>query len=147
MPVIKDAEKAQIKSRARRYAQDLADAPLSSGLELYSDTISKLHDRSSRLRICLKCGAIDTIHDLNEDTHKCALDFNRFPVLVTTSWIEMSNFFLTDKYVKALQKIGVEPDVELEVEAVETASYPEISQVVSSSSKTKSKADSTDHTL
>ena len=142
-----NAKKKVIRSRARRFALDLWDAPLDQGLHLYQETMNALYKKSSRLRICLKCGAIDTIHDLNEDTHKCALDFNRFPVLVTTSWIEMSNFFLTDKYVKALQKIGVEPDVELEVEAVETASYPEISQVVSSSSKTKSKADSTDHTL
>jgi hypothetical protein len=90
--------------------------------------MNDLYKKSSRLRICLKCGAIDTIHDLNEDTHKCALDFNRFPVLVTTSWIEMADFFLTDKYLKALQKIGVEPEVELDVEPVEVSTYSEIQQ-------------------
>ena len=81
----------------------------------------------------MKCGAIDTIHDLNEDTHKCALDFNRFPVLVTTSWIAMADFFLTDKYVEALQQIGVEPEVELEVQAVADGPSTEISQIISSS--------------
>ncbi len=137
-----NAKKKVIRSRARRFALDLWDAPLDQGLHLYQETMNELYKKSSRLRICLKCGAIDTIHDLNEDTHKCALDFNRFPVLVTTSWIEMSNFFLTDKYVKALQKIGVEPDVAIEVEAATVDSYPEVSQIASpASAKSRSKAD------
>ncbi len=109
MPVIKDAEKTQIKSRARRYAQDLADAPLSTGLELYSDTISKLHDRSSRLRICLKCGAIDKKESLTESKHHCALGIDKLPVIILTNWVILKNFFLSEEYVKALQKLGVEP--------------------------------------
>jgi hypothetical protein len=109
MPVIKDAEKTQIKSRARRYAQDLADAPLSSGLELYSETISKLHDRSSRLRICLKCGAIDKKESLTESNHHCASGIERLPVIILTNWVILKNFFLTDEYINALQRLGVEP--------------------------------------
>ena len=142
MADMSNAKKKVIRSRARRFALDLWDAPLDQGLHLYQETMNDLYKKSSRLRICLKCGAIDTIHDLNEDTHKCALDFNRFPVLVTTSWIEMADFFLTDKYILALQKIGVEPEIEREVEVVRTESTPEVSQVASSSSsKIKSKAD------
>ena len=109
MPVIKDVEKTQIKSRARRYAQDLADAPLSSGLELYSETINKLHDRSSRLRICLKCGAIDKKDILTESNHLCASGIDKLPVIILTNWVILKNFFLTDEYTKALQKLGVEP--------------------------------------
>ena len=109
MPVIKDTEKTQIKSRARRYAQDLADAPLSSGLELYSETISKLHDRSSRLRICLKCGAIDKKERLTNSNHHCASGIYKLPVIILTNWVILKNFFLTDEYTKALQKLGVEP--------------------------------------
>ena len=60
----------------------------------------------------------------------------------------MADFFLTDKYVKALQEIGVELDFEREVEAVVAASYPGVSQIVSSSSsRAKSKADTTDPSL
>ena len=145
MADMSNAKKKVIRSRARRFALDLWDAPLDQGLQLYQETMNDLYKKSSRLRICLKCGTIDTIQDLTEDTHKCALDFNRFPVLVTTSWLEMADFFLTDKYVKALQKIGVEPDIERAVEAVTVTTYPEVSEIIStSSSKAKSKADSTD---
>lgn len=143
-----NAKKKVIRSRAISFAFHLWNTPINQGLHLYQETMNDLYKKSSRLRICLKCGAIDTIHDLNEDTHKCALDFNKFPVLVTTSWIEMADFFLTDKYVKALQEIGVELDFEREVEAVVAASYPEVSQIVSSSSsRAKSKADTTDPSL
>ncbi len=145
MADMSNAKKKVIRSRARRFALDLWDAPLDQGLQLYQETMNDLYKKSSRLRICLKCGTIDKIQDLTEDTHKCALDFNRFPVLVTTSWLEMADFFLTDKYVKALQKIGVEPDIERAVEAVTVTTYPEVSEIIStSSSKAKSKADSTD---
>ena len=109
MPVIKDVEKTQIKSRARRYVQDLADAPLSSGLELYSETISKLHDRSSRLRICLKCGSIDKKEILADSNHNCASGIDKLPVIILTNWVILKNFFLTDEYVNALRRLGVEP--------------------------------------
>ena len=110
MPVIKDVEKTQIKSRARRYVQDLADAPLSTGLELYSETISKLHDRSSRLRICLKCGAIDKKESLTNSNHHCASGIDKLPVIILTNWVILKNFFLDeDEYTKTLQKLGVEP--------------------------------------
>ncbi len=109
MPVIKDVEKTQIKSRARRYAQDLADAPLSSGLELYSDSISKLHDRSSRLRICLKCGAIDKKESLTNSNHHCASGIDKLPVIILTNWVILKSFFLTEEYEDAMQKLGVEP--------------------------------------
>ena len=110
MPIIKDVEKTQIKSRARRYVQDLADAPLSSGLALYSETISKLHDRSSRLRICLKCGAIDKKESLTNSNHHCASGIDKLPVIVLTNWVILKNFFLDeDEYTKTLQKLGVEP--------------------------------------
>ena len=143
MADMSNAKKKVIRSRAKHFALDLCDAPFAQGLHLYQETMNDLYKKSSRLRICLKCGAIDTIQDLTENTHNCALDFNSFPVLVTTSWIKMADFFLTDKRVKALHKIGVETD--REVEAVTVTTYPEVSEIVASSaSKAKSKADSTD---
>ena len=90
--------------------QDLADAPLSTGLELYSETISKLHDRSSRLRICLKCGAIDKKERLTNSNHHCASGIDKLPVIILTNWVILKNFFLDeDEYTKTLQKLGVEP--------------------------------------
>jgi hypothetical protein len=111
---ITTAEKKQIRSRARRFVQDLSDAPLEAGLQLYHETIDELYKRSSRLRMCLKCGNIDTIDKLTEK-HSCARNLPKFPVLVTTSWLRMREFFLSPKYVTVLQNIGVEPVVEKEV--------------------------------
>jgi hypothetical protein len=56
----------------------------------------------------LKCGAIESATNLKKDQHSCSLAFRSFQVLVTTSWVSLSKFFLTDQYIKALQKIGVE---------------------------------------
>ena len=115
MTDMNSAKKKVVRSRVRRFALDLWDAPLDQGLQLYQNTIKELYQNGARLRMCLKCGVIDTIQDLTDKgsaAHKCALDFSSFPVLVTTSWKKMAEFFLSDRYVKALQKIGVEPEVE-----------------------------------
>jgi len=122
IPDIKNSEKIQIRSRARRFALDLLDASLKEGLELYDEVIEDavmnrktgkykggLYKRSARWKICLKCGTIADKNELKEDTHKCALGFGKLPVIVSTSWIVLKDFFLTDRYVKSLQKLGVEP--------------------------------------
>ncbi len=101
-------KKKVIRSKARRFALDLWDAPLDSGLGLYQSTIGDLYEGSSRIRMCLKCGKINSIQDLKKETHSCALSFKSFPVLVTTSWKLLADFFLTSKYVEALQQLGVE---------------------------------------
>ncbi len=102
------AKKRVIRSRARRFAMDLHDAPLDSGLELYQSTINELYDGKARIRICLKCGDIEASANLNTSNHKCALDFKSFQVVVATNWLKLEGFFLTEKYNLALQKIGVE---------------------------------------
>ena len=38
------------------------------------------------------------------------MDFRSFQVVVSTNWNNLEAFFLTEKYVKALQSIGVELD-------------------------------------
>lgn len=104
------AKKRVIRSRARRFAMDLNDASLDSGLGLYQSTIDDLYEGKSRIRICLKCGAIESSNNLNASNHSCALDFRSFQVVVSTNWNNLEAFFLTEKYVKALQSIGVELD-------------------------------------
>ena len=120
-----NARKKAVRSRARRFTLDLWDAPLDSGLELYQTIIGELYEGSSRIRLCLKCGAIDSIQDLKKDNHACALSFKSFPVLVTTSWKLLSDFFLTGRYVEALQHLGVELGVR-EVVTVPVETTPEV---------------------
>ena len=122
IPKIMNSEKVQIRSRARRFALDLLDASLKNGLELYNEVIEDavidkktgeykggLYKRSARWKICLKCGIIADKNKLKEDNHKCALGFSKLPVIITTSWIVLKNFFLSERYIRALQKLGVEP--------------------------------------
>ena len=108
-----NAKKRVIRSRARRFAMDLHDASFDSGLAIYQMLLQEkedggLYDGSARIRLCLKCGVIEAATNLKKSNHSCALDFKSFQVLVTTSWVNLSEFFLTDRYVKSLRDIGVE---------------------------------------
>lgn len=105
------AKKQRIRYRAKHFALDLRNAPFDSGLSLYQNTINELYDGSSRIRLCLKCGEIDAATKLKKENHSCALDFKSFQVLVTTSWKELEDFFLTQRYAKALESIGVDSDI------------------------------------
>lgn len=109
---ITNIEKRQVKSRARRFVLDLLDAPLGEGLQIYQETVNELYDGKARLRICLKCGDINTTSKLTKDTHRCTMDFEKLaiPYLVTTSWLKMREFFLGKGYSDALRKLGVEPE-------------------------------------
>ena len=125
---ITNAEKKQIRSRARRFTTDLLKAQLGEGLQTYQETIEQLYDGRARLRICLKCGEIDSTTALSKNTHKCTKDFSQlsFPYLVTTSWLRMREFFLGESYTQKLQKLGFEP-VKLEPVVTPTSVKTEVS--------------------
>jgi hypothetical protein len=108
---ITNIEKKQISSRAKRFSRDLLDVPMGEGLAVYQDTIDDLYDGKARLRLCLKCGDIDTTANLSKDSHRCTMGQDKlaFPYLVTTSWLKMRDFFLGETYIKILQKLGFEP--------------------------------------
>jgi hypothetical protein len=80
-------------------------------LQTYQETIEKLYDGKARLRICMKCGEINSTTNLSKNTHECTKDFLQlsFPYLVTTSWLRMRDFFLGESYTKLLQRLGFEP--------------------------------------
>ncbi|MHA1199538.1 MAG: hypothetical protein ACTSQF_09455 [Candidatus Heimdallarchaeaceae archaeon] len=109
MPDVKDAEKTQIKYIAKRYVQDLANAPMSEGLTIYSKTIDKIFLRSARWKICLQCGTINKREILNENNHSCSSTLGNLPVIIQTSWVRLKDFFLSDEYIKLLDSAGIEP--------------------------------------
>ncbi|MHA1551597.1 MAG: hypothetical protein ACTSUP_03540 [Candidatus Heimdallarchaeaceae archaeon] len=136
---ITNIEKRQVKSRARRFVLDLLDAPLGEGLQIYQETVNELYDGKARLRICLKCGDINTTSKLTKDTHRCTMDFDKLaiPYLITTSWLKMREFFLGKGYTDALLKLGVEPEPvrerilrpPAEIEVVEESPDEEVSEI------------------
>ena len=88
---------------------------MAEGFEIYNEVIEDaekggLYQRSARWKICMKCGVIDKKDKLDEKTHHCAAGIGKLPVILPTSWTVLKEFFLTDSYVKALQKLGVEPE-------------------------------------
>jgi hypothetical protein len=136
---ITNIEKRQVKSRARRFVLDLLDAPLGEGLQIYQETVNELYDGKARLRICLKCGDINTTSKLTKDTHRCTMDFEKLaiPYLVTTSWLKMREFFLGKGYSDALRKLGVEPEpvkeriprTPVEIGVIDESSEEEVTEI------------------
>lgn len=107
---ITNVEKNRIKHISEKFVSDLLYAPLGEGLQVYQETIDELYDGKARIRICLKCGEINSTSKLSKESHRCTKSFDKlaFPYLVTTSWLKLRDFFLSGAYVDILQKIGVE---------------------------------------
>jgi len=124
------AQKNKIRFVAKHFAREVQGAPLDSGLAVHQDTIDELYDGSARIRICLKCGHIDSATKLKKENHSCAYSLKSFQVLVTTSWKKLEDFFLTDRYIDVLKSIGIEPGVR-EVHTVPVETKPELPTAVS----------------
>jgi hypothetical protein len=116
-----NSKKNKIRFTAKAFAREVQGAPFDSGLSIHQNTIDQLYDGSARIRLCLKCGAIESTTKLKKENHSCAYSFKSFQVLVTTSWKKLEDFFLSDKYIEALKEIGVEIGVrEVPTAIVET---------------------------
>lgn len=140
MPKISKVDQEQIRSVAKRYSMGLWASPFNEGLLIYSETFDALYIRSARWKYCLKCGEIEPTEemvdkteldksdlsksereDLEKRVHECSLGINRFPVLITTSWYKLKDFFLTTRHIKALEKAGI---------ADKKVQIPEIKQII-----------------
>ena len=124
MPKISKQEQQFIRSLAKKYAMKLIVSPFNEGLLIYSDTYEALYIRSARWKYCLKCGNIEATEEMldehelkkmsssdkkkaKERVHQCTMGVNHFPVLITTSWYKLKEFFMSDKYKDALERAGV----------------------------------------
>ena len=119
-------------------------SPFNEGLLIYSDTYDSLYIRSARWKYCLKCGEIEQTEEMldeqelakmsatdrkksKERVHKCTMGVNHFPVLITTSWYKLKDFFITKgTYKKILEKAGVKdiPKQQLILEEIPTKAKP-----------------------
>jgi len=124
IPKISQSEQQFIRSLAKKYALKLTASPFNEGLLIYSDTYDALYIRSARWKYCLKCGEIEPTEEMLDEqelqrmakpdqkkaqarVHKCTIGVQHFPVLITTSWYKLKEFFMTNNYVNALERAGV----------------------------------------
>ena len=129
-------------------------SPFNEGLLVYSETFEALYIRSARWKYCLKCGEIQQTElmvddgeikgnkysdkkksELKERIHTCTLGVNHFPVLITTSWYKLRDFFMSMKHVRALENAGVtnrpdqEPIIREIFEIAEENKLPEVIKI------------------
>lgn len=124
MPKISNLERDRIRNTARKYTMGLWVSPFNEGLLIYSETFEALYIRSARWKFCLKCGEIEQTEQMldeselkyidskdkttkKERVHRCTMGVNHFPVLITTSWYKLKDFFLSNKYITALESAGI----------------------------------------
>lgn len=109
MPDIPNKEKHLIELIADRYSKILSRLKFSNGSLVYQRTYEQLYIKSSRWKFCLLCGKIATPTDFTRDMHSCPpLLFQKHPICCSTSWIKLRDFFLSNKYLETLSKVGVE---------------------------------------
>ncbi|GAH87306.1 unnamed protein product, partial [marine sediment metagenome] len=102
-------EKYLIRLIAEKYSKILSRLKFSNGSLIYQRTYGQLYKKSSRWKFCLLCGKIATVDSFTLDKHTCPpLLFQKHPICCSTSWIQLRDFFLTNKYLETLSEVGVE---------------------------------------
>lgn len=55
------------------------------------------------------CGQIDYSEEMLLPKHECpSLLVLKYPLCCSTSWIQLKDFFLSDKYLSTLSEVGLE---------------------------------------
>ncbi|MHA1346358.1 MAG: hypothetical protein ACTSVO_02260 [Candidatus Heimdallarchaeaceae archaeon] len=109
MPDITRKEKYLIKLIAEKYSKILSRLQFSTGSLVYQKTYDILYKKSSRWKYCLLCGKIAEPETFTRGTHTCPpLLFQKQPICCSTSWIQLKDFFLSQKYLETLSTVGVE---------------------------------------
>ena len=109
MPDITRKEKYLIKLIAEKYSKILSRLQFSNGSLVYQKTYDRLYKKSSRWKYCLLCGKIATPEAFAQGTHSCPpLLFQKQPICCSTSWVQLKDYFLSQKYLETLSDVGVE---------------------------------------
>ena len=129
MPDIPFSEKERIRAIAKNFVLDLWGGPFMNSFMIYDITLRALYKHASRLNLCLMCGEIDTVKKLTSD-HMCIkkytdkLDENQLanpkniPMMISTNWMKLKEFFLTDKHLMTLKELGIEIKIEEEIPVI-----------------------------
>lgn len=109
MPDITAKEKQLIKIIAEKYSKVISRLQFNNGSLIYQKTYSQLYKKSARWKFCLLCGKIGHSEDFKGLKHTCPpLLFQKYPLCCSTSWVQLRDFFLSDKYLDTLSEVGVE---------------------------------------
>ena len=116
LPDITDQNKKLIKMLLSQYCQILKRISFENGITLYTETFNELYTSSARWKVCLLCGEIRRLNGFVIRNHDCSpILYHNFPILVQTSWINLQDFFLSDKFLNLLRERGMESEITNEV--------------------------------
>jgi len=154
MPDIATADKERIRTRAKNFVLDLWGGPFKNSFMVYDITLRALYKHAARWNFCLLCGEIDTVKKLTIN-HECIKDYTEklsedqlsnpksIPMIISTSWMKLKEFFLTSKHIETLGQLGVEIKYEEDVPVI--ISSKEVSMVeeeIQEKEKARIKSDS-----
>ena len=132
MPDIPTSEKERIRARARYFVLDLWSGPFQNSFMIYDITLRALYKHAARWNFCLMCGKIDTVKKLTTD-HVCIKRYTdklekdqlanpkNIPMIISTSWMKLKEFFLTDKHLTTLKELGIEIKYKEDIPVISTS--------------------------
>lgn len=154
MPDIATSDKHRIRTRAKHFVLDLWGGQFKNSFMVYDITLRALYKHAARWNFCLLCGEINTVKELKAD-HDCIKNYTdklnedqlsnpkNIPMIISTSWIKLKEFFLTDKHMSTLKKLGVEIKYEADMPII-TASkaVPIVKEEILTKEEAKLESDS-----
>ncbi|MHA1219589.1 MAG: hypothetical protein ACTSSN_05420 [Candidatus Heimdallarchaeaceae archaeon] len=132
MPDIATSDKVRIRARAKNFVLDLWGGPFKNSFLVYDITLRALYKHAARWNFCLLCGEIDIVKNLTTN-HDCIKDYTEklsedqlsnpknIPMIISTSWIKLKEFFLTNKHLTTLNELGVEIKYKEDIPVITTS--------------------------
>ena len=153
MPDITTSEKERIRARAKHFVLDLWEGPFMNSFMVYDVTLRALYKHAARWNFCLLCGEIDSVKKLTPD-HECIKEYTdklnsdqlanpkSIPMIISTSWMKLREFFLTDKHIKTLRDLGMEIKYKEDIPIITPAEdIPTITESILEKEKAKIKSE------
>lgn len=153
MPDISTADKERIRARAKYFVLDLWEGPFMNSFMVYDVTLRALYKHAARWNFCLLCGEIDTVKKLTVD-HECIKGYTdklnqdqlanpkNIPMIISTSWMKLREFFLTDKHNRTLKELGLEIKYKKDIPVFTTSKdVPTVTESILEKEKAKIKGD------
>lgn len=149
MPDIATSDKDRIRTRAKHFVLDLWGGPFKNSFMIYDITLRALYKHAARWNFCLLCGEIDTVKELTAN-HECIKDYTdklnddqlsnpkKIPMIISTSWMKLKEFFLTDRHTATLKELGIDIKYEKDIPII-TASkaVPIVKEEISEKEKAR----------